>query len=166
MKKSIILFLLTWVCYSCEEALNIAPLDSITEKTVFASPELIEAYMASLYNSLPTDERNVSLMNSTDLAMSYLGNSKVEGTSDGTWFSYWGYQQIRWINEFLEKLPAATITDGEKENLEGEALFLRAFYYFGMVKRYGGVPIVKEARNFVGVDVSELQVPRDRETDC
>jgi hypothetical protein len=166
MKKNIILFLLMSVCSSCEEALNIAPMDSITEKTVFDSPELIEAYMASLYNSLPLDERDVNMMNSTDLSISNLDFSVVEGTSDGTWFSYWGYQQIRWVNEFLEKLPASTMSDAEKENLEGEALFLRAFFYFGMVKRYGGVPIVKEARNFVGVDVSELQVPRDREIDC
>jgi len=46
----------------------------------------------------------------------------------------------------------------------GEAHFLRAFYYFGMVKRYGGVPIIKEVQD-PAAPLEELWTPRSTEYD-
>src|SRR5680860_251744 len=163
--KCIIMITFMLFGYSCSKELEIEPLNILTENSVFGSPDLIDAYMVSLYDRLPTDEFNVRMINSTDLAMSYLGNAKVQGTSDGTWFGYWGYNSVRLVNDFMQKLPTANIEDSEKSRLEGEAKFIRAYYYFGMVKRYGGIPIVKNVKEFLGADLSELQVPRDKEID-
>ena len=56
--------------------------------------------------------------------------------------SYYAYQQIRWIY--------------------GQAKFLRALYYFNLVKTYGGVPIRPEVES-----VNDgLVVPRSTEADC
>lgn len=46
----------------------------------------------------------------------------------------------------------------------GEAYFLRAFFYFGLAKRYGGVPIVKEIQDPFA-DKGVLEVPRNTEYD-
>lgn len=55
--------------------------------------------------------------------------------------SYSAYQGIRWIL--------------------GQAKFLRAYYYFNLVKTFGGVPIRPEAE-----DVNSLVVPRSSKEDC
>ncbi len=47
----------------------------------------------------------------------------------------------------------------------GEAHFIRAYCYFAMVKRYGGVPILREPQEYVG-DIESLKVPRDTEKAC
>lgn len=56
------------------------------------------------------------------------------------------YQGIARANLALEQIPAMdtdeTLTDGLKNRLIGEASFLRAYYYFRLVRLYGGVPIV------------------------
>lgn len=49
--------------------------------------------------------------------------------------------------------------------LYAEAFFLRAFYYFGLVKRYGGVPIVDKVLD-PKAPLAELQLPRSTEYDC
>ena len=79
-------------------------------------------------------------------AQSYMLNVKHGGiqSNDMTW-SWWGnaYYTIRLLNAFIEN--AATSSLLKKEERIAEARFLRAFCYFGMVKRYGGVPLVTEA---------------------
>src|SRR5690606_25377742 len=49
---------------------------------------------------------------------------------------------IRKTNEFLVGLEGASLDDAMKMQFRGEARFLRAFLYFDMVKRYGGVPLL------------------------
>ncbi len=51
----------------------------------------------------------------------------------------WNYREINTINKYIETYRAS---DNEQVlNTLGEAYFIRAFLYFEMVKRYGGVPI-------------------------
>lgn len=55
------------------------------------------------------------------------------------------YQNIAKVNTILDRLEISELTEGEKSNVAAEALFLRAFYYFDLVKNYGGVPLnIKE----------------------
>jgi starch-binding outer membrane protein, SusD/RagB family len=151
---------------SCrEDKLDILPLNILTSDQIFQSESGLTAYMASLYAQLPIDGfgRIPVFSNSTDESMSYLGNAKLTNISDGTWFPWWGYANIRNVNDLIHKLPAASLTDSKKSSLLGEAKFIRAFYYFGLAKRYGGVPIIKEVQNFTGDNIAELQVPRNTE---
>ena len=63
----------------------------------------------------------------------------------------------------MVKIPTSTLNESLKKSIIGEGKFLRAYYYFQMVKRYGGVPIVKTVQNFDGTNLAELQVPRNTE---
>ncbi|MEX2593166.1 MAG: RagB/SusD family nutrient uptake outer membrane protein [Anditalea sp.] len=151
---------------SCnDDKLDILPINILTDDQIFQSEAGIEAYMASLYDKLPLDgfNRIPILSNSTDESMSYLGNAKLTSISDGTWFPWWGYDHIRNVNDLIGKLPTANLSDSEKSSLLGEAQFIRAFYYFGLGKRYGGIPIIKEVQNFTGDNIAALQVPRNTE---
>src|SRR5690606_9800293 len=51
-------------------------------------------------------------------------------------------QGISRCNQALKNVPLFSISNELKNRLRGEALFLRAFYYFNMVRTFGDVPIV------------------------
>jgi len=68
-----------------------------------------------------------------------LTNSNVGGTD------YWGvsYQRIYLVNAALEGISVSTeLSDDVKQQVRGEALFMRAFYYFYLVNLYGDLPMV------------------------
>ena len=72
------------------------------------------------------------------------------------------YVLIRRCNEFLEDLKTATLESDDLDSVKGEAKFLRAMAYFTLVKRFGGVPLIIEAKPFEG-DIVSLQEPRATE---
>ncbi|WP_345947610.1 RagB/SusD family nutrient uptake outer membrane protein [Mucilaginibacter sp. PAMB04274] len=55
------------------------------------------------------------------------------------------YANIRRVNVFLKHLPETPLSPGLRNKLAGEARFLRAWYYFIMLKHYGGVPLIGDA---------------------
>ncbi len=65
-------------------------------------------------------------------------------TGDTRILGYWRacYQGINRANMLLENLDKADGAQAEKNRIKGEALFLRGYYYYMLVKRFGRVPIV------------------------
>ena len=59
------------------------------------------------------------------------------------------YLSINRANVILERLPAATAVDqATRDQVTGEASFLRAYSYFNLVRLYGNVPLVlKEVKS-------------------
>lgn len=67
------------------------------------------------------------------------------GQSNGTISNFWQYRYkgILRTNIAIERIPDAPIRDEvKKERFVAEAKFLRAYYYFELVKNFGGVPII------------------------
>jgi len=52
------------------------------------------------------------------------------------------YREIYVSNNILEKSASAKIPEAAKQRWMAEARFFRAYNYFGLVKRYGGVPLI------------------------
>ena len=52
------------------------------------------------------------------------------------------YANIRKVNVFLSHLPTTPLSETRKGIFEGEARFLRAWYYAILLQHYGGVPLV------------------------
>lgn len=52
------------------------------------------------------------------------------------------YEGIKRTNVVIEKVPAVPMDDAKKANFLAQARFLRALYYFDMVRAWGGVPLV------------------------
>jgi hypothetical protein len=74
-------------------------------------------------------------------------DAKLHGiTSDGGRLEWWenAYFTIRNLNEFIERVGSgdSPIEPELAQTRVAEARFLRAFCYFAMVKRYGGVPLL------------------------
>lgn len=173
MKKLFFLIILCLpVLMSCNDnRLDIAPLNILTAEQVLQNESAITAYMASLYNALPMEDHlffaggnGNRLANNTDEAISCFTDER-NGIGNGTWTQWWGYNHVRNVNDLIEKLPEAALNDEKRQHLLGEAYFIRAYYYFAMVKRYGGVPIIKQVQYFTGDNIAELQVPRNTEAE-
>lgn len=105
---------------------------------------------------------NGALSNNTDEAITCFQDQQ-NNIGDGTWTQYWGYNNVRNVNEFIAKLLAAKANENLIKTLSGEAKFIRAFHYFAMVKRYGGVPIITKVQQYDGNNIGELQAPRNTE---
>lgn len=144
-----ILFLFLILLQSCEDILDRAPLDKISEKDVWNNEAMVKAYVTNLYSRIPFNDALLSYndwYSWCDEGTTAIGNfnniaqGTVSKTSEGA--SYWDYSYIRDCNVFLEKMAASAISQSVKTQLEGEVRFMRAFAYFEMMKRYGGVPLV------------------------
>jgi hypothetical protein len=122
----------------------------------------IEAYMAGMYSRLPMDDYNVT--NSSD-RQGYFGDwqcfrwpmistgETVNRHEKGLYLhkdGYWGegWKIIRDANRLIENLPAYTSEIAAAEEWIGEAKFVRAYVYFTMAKRYGGLPIVDKVQEY------------------
>lgn len=78
---------------------------------------------------------NDKLMQALDLLCNY--NNDM--TND---FWVLRYQGINRANTLIQALPNTAMADDVKARFLGEALFLRAFYYFDLASMYGNVPLV------------------------
>jgi hypothetical protein len=144
-KYSILLILV--VLISCEDVLEIKPIDRIAENVVWNDPVMVQAYVTNLYARFPfdafnqggwycwTDEGTTSTGNSSIVT---LGNINRNSEAAG----YWNYTYIRDCNIFLERIGSSNIDQSLKKQLEGEVRFIRAYAYFEKMRRYGGVPLV------------------------
>ncbi len=131
-------------------------------KTTFARSA---GLVTSAYNDLDYDFGNYSgalLASATDEAVySHSGNA-IEKFYDGGWSassnndaSLWTkcWRGISYANLFLDKFKDETFEDyildldykaeiHQYQNLQYEARFLRAYYYFLLVRAFGGVPLI------------------------
>lgn len=68
------------------------------------------------------------------------------------------YIAINKANAAIQRIPDIDFNQQLKDRLLGEALFLRALFYFNLVRLYSDVPLL--LKDQTTVPISELQVPR------
>jgi hypothetical protein len=174
MKKYIYLLAICTLCYwSCtkdSEFLEREPTQLLPQDQVFASESLALSVLADLYNryhDFGTVENWASL---SDFNVAFWSENGRAGAFENNGYGYgdwgtWDYAYIREINLFLERCTASTeLAETVKSRFLAEARFLRASYYFEMVKRMGGVPLILEPEEYdFSGDASYLQHPRETE---
>lgn len=72
------------------------------------------------------------------------------------------YGRIRDVNDVIIGVTESTLSQDEKDQLLGQAYFLRAWCYYNLVKWYGGVPIVTDVLEPIASSV----VPRSSTKAC
>jgi starch-binding outer membrane protein, SusD/RagB family len=150
------------IILSCDDVLDRAPLDKIKADEVFSNQGLASAYITDLYARLPSTDFMGQTTSQSDESTRSTGNSNnvtlgtVSKTSEA--FGYWDYTLIRDINNFIDNIQISSIEESVRQQLEGEARFLRAYVYFEKAKRYGGVPLVDIVINpFEEIDIKYTQ---------
>lgn len=146
------------LCLSCESMIAIEDSKTLMSRDrVLASDSAANALVSNIYvqiagvggleanlvpyNALYTDEALPSPNNQS--VIDYYNNAF---TADHIGFvNVWGkcYRAIYMANELLEGLPGAMgISASARQQLLGEAYFLRAFSYFYLTQLFGDVPLV------------------------
>ena len=127
---------------ACQQnILGLKDLEAVNESDVWKDPALAQAYMDRVYaDNLPgwsTGEAPMSdeSPGATNFMYGQLTESSV---------NYWPYAQIRRINILLKDIGGGNLDPALVKKLKAEARFFRAYRYFELVKRYGGVPLLLE----------------------
>jgi hypothetical protein len=136
---------------SCNKFLDTKPVDSITPDTYYKTQEDLNRALAAVYDRLG-DRRTYGSALYGYLAFSdefYL-KSQLTGYMSNTidasmlelnrcWEAL--YVGIERANMLLDHLDGALVSDSSKNEVKGQTLFLRAFYYFNLVDNWGAVPL-------------------------
>lgn len=146
------------VLSGCSDFLDLSPISQANENGFYQSEEDFETAMVSVYNTLYTIYGPQSLPsyygemasdnaycaetagNYTDkISLSSHENlTSANSIVEEFWNDY--YESMFKINNVISKLNGANFET--KSQIEGEARFLRALYYFDLVRAFGDVPLV------------------------
>ena len=144
---------------SCIDALDKKDLSAITEQDVWNDPQYATAYLNKLYNdNLPG--WNASVAGNSDEAGG--GDAIMYGQLTTTSVDTWNYEQIRNINLLLENVGGGLIEKNIRDQLKAQALILRAWKYFEMVRLYGGVPLILTTQELT----DDVYVTRNKTSEC
>ena len=112
--------------------------------------------MATLYASIPMGafaEGDKYTDNASDTHSAYVNNSTP---------SFWSYTTMRNANVLIKTVQdayeAGNISEDMRNIYIAEARFVRAYYYFGMVRTYGGVPIITEPLTISAIEIATTAI--------
>lgn len=140
---------------SCNDFLDMKPLDQVTPGEYFSTADQVGAYCISQYNGLfsthsgfgagtVNNDKNTDNMVAGGYSSAYFekGQWRVPNTGG------WDFSQIRYCNYFFEtvipKNEAGLIT-GAPDDIRhyiGEMYFIRAWVYYNKLRTFGDFPIV------------------------
>jgi hypothetical protein len=162
-KNTIRLFCLLSLSFSsCKKFVNVsAPITSVNSENVYTSDATAIAVLTGVYTNISAGGlanggiSAISLfpaLSADELTLNATGNSMYLAyyinllTSSNTGGSdFWNniYPYVYTVNGAVEGLTTASgLTPAVKQQLMGEAKFLRAFLYYLLVSLYGDVPLV------------------------
>lgn len=144
---------------SCEQYLDVKPLESISDTQTIFDKSSSETAIRGVYSSLAS----ANYYGTTFQSIGYLSGDNIEWTGsqsqvqefinkkvnadNSTIQSAWTaiYVTINRANNVIAKVPTVTdplLTETLKNQLIGEAHFIRALAYFDLARTWGGVPII------------------------
>ncbi len=191
MKKiiySVIALMGLWFFFSCNSAdfLDETETTDLDETTVFSDSTYTTAFLSDIYTSIgfasnfdrfndgafwatpsgglqtacdEAEPRQLSTI-TTDVQFA-TGTVNSVIIDNSSWVK--PYENIRKVNQLLKHLPETPLAEGRKELYAAEARFLRAWYYFVLVRHYGGIPLIGDTI-YTREDV--INSVRDSYADC
>lgn len=188
----ITVLVLSTLLYSCKkDYLDVKTIKAdISVEKLYANYTYVQQVVWNTYSYLPDGFANLDLESASDNAESTNVNSRSQIFNYGIWNQYnnpdnaWitNFNGIRQANEYLKNKDKVDIsyikgkitsTDSTayfnaRDNvkfMQGEVLFLKAFFYFELVKRYGAMPILEEPLDYSNKS-SWDNIPRNSVDEC
>lgn len=150
----------------CESFLEKPPLSAIASDQFYRTEQQAIAATNAVYDVLTPLYRRSGLLTFGDVAANTvtLPEHDVWGPFDqievpatnALLLDMWSnsYDGINRANAVIDRLPQASIAEGTRNRLVAEARFLRALYYFNLVRLWGGVPLpLTESTSLGGLDL-------------
>jgi hypothetical protein len=138
----------------CKKFLDTKPTDTLTPQEYYSSEAKLTAALAGVYDQLGNENGMYGSSMVTDFDFSDESWAGFSTTTTGmSVFNYdftapriadlWRncYIGIDRANRLIENINVAKMDSTAREAILGEALFLRGYYYFTLVTRFGGVPM-------------------------
>ncbi|TDE51268.1 RagB/SusD family nutrient uptake outer membrane protein [Flavobacterium sp. GT3P67] len=172
---TLILLLLSYCFYCCESFTEVAPPQTqLTAAAIFENVNTASAAISDIYARLREDsmvsgsfEGLSSLMSNYSDELTFYGsspdleafynhtvnpsNTKIKGMWNNS------YGQIYATNAFLEGLANSNAINPEnKDQLQGEALFLRAYIHFYLLNIFGDIPYITTTDYIVNSSVARM----------
>lgn len=169
----------------CNAFLELEPLDKVSPDQLLETEGGVKALLANIYTMIPMEDFNYrpnagfnqrgydGVNETTNLAFLTDEATRSDGRVDIGYegFNYWPYGDIRQVNIFMQNVEkakeAGTISVADADRMTGEAHFARAYMYYGLVKRYGGVPLIDKVQDddYADGGPGAVAVPRSTELD-
>ena len=171
----------------CNGFLNVVPDDGLPSiETAFNLRSSAIKYLATCYSYMTLDGsmgNDPALLGSDELwdlygrtttnrsdrvpfTMSYIarGNMSANTVYANDWASM--YEGIRCCDILVDNIQRVPdMDDSEKAQWIAEVTFLKAYYHFNLVRKWGPVPIIRESLP-IDSSVDEVRVHRDNIDDC
>jgi hypothetical protein len=148
----------------CNEALlNKTPLDMISSQDYWKTTKDLELYVNQFYPiafAVSGSDRYEGIFAadlSTDDMVAAQVNDRLRGSRVVPAAGGWDYAPIRNLNYFFEHYSNVSEDFERYRHFVGEAHFLRAYFYFALVKTYGDVPLIDKV---LSTDDEALYGPR------
>jgi hypothetical protein len=192
--KSITMALALLICSACTDYLNVEHLldDRMDLQDVFESQDYSRQWLAKVYTHLRNDnfdvtikEQNKNQFNFISDDMYYTDRGKEEDKVFGLQANYPVYRGAKYDERFLQDswnecyigIREASIyihnihinkqmSETEITVSRAEARFLRAYYYWQLLRKYGPVPILPDEGVDFTDDYEELAIPRSTYEEC
>lgn len=175
MKKVLyvlIIFGVSCLFQSCEDFLDLKPVSTAASGNSFETTDDIEAALIAAYNTLHIEYYTWDniLLEDVRSDNAYAGppddvdiyeyDMLTVSSSNFRLVLNWGdlYNGIARCNTVLTKIDGIKgIAETRSKQIQGEARFLRALFYFDLVKSFGGLPLVEATETS---DPEKIQIPR------
>lgn len=169
---------------SCSDFLDVDPRNKISDAAVWSNVDLANAALTDCYTYIEGENENgVPFCSYTDdvyhrtgyaTEVYTMGNVSCDNYNVGyseargnTWHFY--YKAIKQVNELLDNIGGVPVTEGssdatKKKMIEGQAYFLRAFFYHQLYSLYGRVPLIYHVQD-IDLEWKETRAPMDEVAD-
>lgn len=152
--KITVAFFITFL-FSCDKYLDRKPLDSISPLNYYNTEAHLDAALTGVYDRLGEIYGSTRLYhwglygeegystNTSAIGVHAFNSSASDNQVLREWeFLYQGINRANMLLANINKNP--DIDQGFRDQVRGETLFLRGYYYFLLVSMYGGVPLILE----------------------
>ncbi|WP_126969810.1 RagB/SusD family nutrient uptake outer membrane protein [Gynurincola endophyticus] len=170
LSKYILIFSFTIMITSCQKFLEEKVISQVSYQ-LYETEEGIEGALVAAYNTLRLgvySEYMLTLNDAgTDLfALGSDGNTAFNqylatlSSQVGKLNNFWDYHYkgIAECNVTIDYLPKVEMRAARKVEMEAEAKFLRAMYYFDLVQQFGNIPLVLESYDKAKTDFKRAAV--------
>ena len=173
--------------FSCNKYLDVVPDDGLaTIETAFNLRSTAIRYLATCYSYMPNDGipggdpaflggdemwdliGRVVSNTSARVPQTYFNIARGLMTANSVYANDWAtiYQGIRCCDILVENIDAVPdMDDWEKEQWKAEAKFLKAYYHFHLIRKWGPIPIIYESLP-IDSDVETVRVYRNDIDEC
>lgn len=147
--------------------LNYENRGDIVPDDVWKKKTMILAYLSDIHGGQmpgwPGGDQCDEALNKAG-SMNDYARGVIDAEKDGKGMNYEYIDKINFLLMKLKEVPTSVLTEIENEQIQGQALFWRAWNYWGKVNELGGVPMITEWQDVT--DKPSLFVPRNSTSEC